>query len=108
VPHCNAALRDGDWKLYWPAIPEAMQKLAIDNHWYRRMYKEPHFEMPIQREPVPRALSKSGKPRLFHLKDDPHEKRDLSVAEPDRLARMTRDLDRWFEAVEKERRDACE
>ena len=108
VLHCNAAMRDGDWKLYWPAIPEAMAKLQVDNDWYRRMYKEPHFEMSIQREPVARTLSKPGKPRLFHLKDDPHEKHDLSAAEPGRLARMMRDLDRWFEAVAKERRDACE
>ena len=36
--------------------PEAMAKLQVDNEWYRRMYKEPHFEMSIQREPVARTL----------------------------------------------------
>jgi arylsulfatase A len=104
VRHCNAAMRDGHWKLVWPAIPEALRKLQVDNRWYRRMYSEPHFETEIQPPTIERTLSKPRPPKLFNLKADPHEDRNLAKAEPERLAKMIRAYDQWFESVERDRR----
>jgi len=37
-----------------------------------------------------------GKVELFNLADDPAEAKNLAVQEPDRVKRMTRQLDRWW------------
>ena len=106
VPHCNLAMRDGDWKLYWPRIPEAMVKLQSDNGPYRRLFHEPHTEMPIDNPPVERTLSPPGDPELYHLGPDPRESQDLAQQHPARLARMIREAENWFDQVEGERRAA--
>jgi len=109
VANCNAAMRDGDWKLYWPRIPEAMHKLPGDNSWYRRMFSEPHFEMPLP-DPhfIPRELSAPRDPQLFNLAEDPHEDHDLAAVHPDRTARMVNELRNWFDRVQAERRELPE
>ena len=105
VPRCNAAMRDGDWKLYWPRVPEAMSKMEDDNEWYHRMMDEPHFEMDIDRTPVARELPAEGSPGLYNIADDPTEANDLSTEYPKRLENMNRELENWFDIVESERRN---
>jgi hypothetical protein len=41
--------------------------------------------------------------QLFDLETDPEERHDRAADHPDRVARMERDLGRWFEEVEAER-----
>jgi arylsulfatase A len=108
VKNCNAAMRDGDWKLYWPRIPEAMKKLKSDNGWYLKMMDTPHFEMEVTREPVERELSAPGQPQLYNIRQDPYEDNDLSSQQPARLTRMKEDLENWFDEVEAERRSLPE
>lgn len=103
VPHCNLAMRDGDWKLYWPRIPEAMVKLQSDNEPYRRLFHQPHAEMPIDNPPLERTLSPAGAPELYHLGRDPEEAQDLAQQQPARLSRMVREAENWFDQVEHER-----
>lgn len=104
VPNCNAAMRDGPWKLYWPRIPEAMAKLEIDNLWYRGMFDTPHFETPIDLSPVAREVSDPGEPELYNLDDDPAESLNLARRYPERVDAMRRELECWFDAVNAERR----
>jgi arylsulfatase A len=109
VPQCNAAIRDGDWKLVYPQIDEAME--VPDIEWLNvSMYNPEHFiENGIITDPDPvRQLSPPGRPELYNLKEDPLERMDLSDAHPDRVRRMKRDLETWFEAVEAERRRESE
>ncbi|MAS38045.1 MAG: arylsulfatase [Anaerolineaceae bacterium] len=103
VGQCNAAMRDGDWKLYWPRIPEAMVKLASDNEDYHQNMHRPHLLEPVANPPVARTLSEPGAPQLYNINDDPYEANDLSAQQPDRLNRMKTTLENWFETVEKER-----
>jgi len=42
-------------------------------------------------------------PHLFDLETDPYEKKDLSGAHPERLEKMNREWEAWFEAVERDR-----
>lgn len=105
VPGCNAAIRDGPWKLCWSCIPEAMAKLDVDNVWYRGMFAVPHFEMPVDASSVARTLSGPGKPQLYNLTDDPSESEDLVLQYPDRVRAMQRALASWFAEVNAERRD---
>ena len=104
VPHCNLAMRDGPWKLYWPRVPEAMVKLRSDNVAVRWLMAAPHFEMPVVNQPVERVLSPPGEPELYRIPDDPHEASDLAPSHPEVVARMRRAAENWFAEVEAERR----
>ncbi|MBY0279008.1 sulfatase-like hydrolase/transferase [Candidatus Binatia bacterium] len=110
VPHgeCNAAMRDGPWKLVRPAIDELMQvtpeDMAIDvaAKFDRETYSA------ISRDPLPEQPRVTPPPaQLFDLARDPGETTDLAAREPERVRRMEADLARWFEAVEIDRRAAA-
>ena len=108
VPHCNAAMRDGDWKLYWSPIPEAMQKLSSDNSPYQENFRQPHTLMPVSNPPVARSLSAPAQPVLYNITQDPYESTDLTQREPARLAAMRLALENWFDEVEQERHNRTE
>lgn len=105
VGSCNAAMRDGPWKLVRPRIAEAMRidptHLEIDNS----LKEETPLITEIARDPEPeRDIPPPPSPLLFNVDEDPYEQEDLSAQYPQRTARMVRDLESWFEAVEAERR----
>ena len=104
VPHCNLAMRDGPWKLYWPRIPEAMVKLRSDNVAVRWLMAAHHFEMAVSNPPVARRLSPPGAAQLYRIPDDPTEAHDLAPSHPEVAARMRRAAENWFAEVEAERR----
>lgn len=99
VPNCNAAMRDGDWKLYWPRIPAAMVKLKADNAPYQANFQQPHLLMEVANPPVARMLTPPGPPELYNLAQDPHEDHNLASTEPARLAQMQLALENWFDEV---------
>ena len=99
VPRCNAAMRDGDWKLLWPHIPEARLKDPADDEPYQRGLTSAHQLMEISPELPSRVLSPTPEPRLFNLATDPRERLDLATRLPERLANMTRQWDAWFDEV---------
>ena len=101
---CNAAMRDGDWKLVRPRIAEAMQ--VPDVHHVRTcMYDYEHFvEHGLVTEPEPeRDVPPPPPPELYNLAEDPLEVDDLAAAHPERAARMLSELETWFEEVEADR-----
>ncbi len=103
---CNAAVRDGDWKLVRPVIPEAMetdpQEMAID----RRLLDAPESFDPFWLTAgfPERTLSAPSRPELYNLAQDPGEQQNLAATYPDRLSRLLRSLENWFDEVEAERR----
>lgn len=103
VPHCNGAMRDGPWKLYWPRIPEAMAKLAEDNLPYQKNFEISHFLMDIENPVVERVISGDGEPELYHIENDPEEMYDLAQDEPNRVALMKQKYENWFASVDAER-----
>jgi arylsulfatase A-like enzyme len=104
VRTCNAAMRDGAWKLVRPAIPEAMQIDPIDCEMDRMLKYEPESISDIRRDPEPeRNIPHPPPALLFNLEEDPCEQTDLSAEKPETLSRMQRELDKWFEDVERER-----
>jgi arylsulfatase A-like enzyme len=102
---CNAAMRDGDWKLVRPAIREAMQVSPADLAMDRRLKYAPEEITDIERGPEPdRVVPPPPAPLLFNIADDPFEEHDRATAEPARVTAMAHALEGWFEAVDAERR----
>ena len=104
VVTCNAAMRDGDWKLVRPVIREAMQ--VPDIHWLRvSMYEPEHFiANGVFSGPDPaRDVPPPPPPELYNIAEDPLEREDLAAAHSDRVHKMVRELETWFEEVEAER-----
>ncbi len=92
---------DADWKApvrFWQwnrAVPRYSHNAAVrDGHW--------KLVRPYVTRSIPKAESKRA-PTLYDLKTDPAEANDLSHQYPERMARMTRALDAWSQAVEKDR-----
>ncbi len=101
---CNAAMRDGDWKLVRPAIREAME--VPDIKWLRvSMYEPEHFiENGIIREPdPPREVPAPPPVELYNIADDPFERQNVADEHPGIAGRMVQELEAWFEEVEAER-----
>ena len=101
---CNAAMRDGDWKLLRPRIPEAMQVSAVDTALDHAIkYFPEHFDDIIDDAEPPRTVPEPPPPLLFNIADDPFERQDLAAQYPDKAASMLSDLEAWFDDVERDR-----
>ncbi len=106
VATCNAAMRDGDWKLVRPAIQQAMEITKQDHEWLRvSMYEtEQLISRGIVREPEPaRELPHPPPPELYNIAEDPLEKTNLAESHSNIARRMLRELETWFEQVEADR-----
>ena len=66
---------------------------------------DPANRPPVCRDPEPeRRIPPPPPAQLYNIDRDPLEQEDLAAAEPERAAKMLRELEEWFEAVEAERR----
>ncbi|MBN1348179.1 sulfatase-like hydrolase/transferase [candidate division KSB1 bacterium] len=102
---CNAAMRDGEWKLVRPAIREAMQ-LPDGYNCEISMYNPEHFIVNgIFKPPYPpRDVPPPPSPELYNIEEDPLERNNLAEKYPSRAQKMLHELETWFEEVDAERR----
>ncbi len=104
VVTCNAAARDGEWKLVRPAIPEAMKVHDI-GHLHTTMYHTEYFiENGIFHGDPARTIPDPPPAELYNLSDDPGEEHECSAEHPEIVDRLTRQLEEWFKDVEADRR----
>jgi arylsulfatase A-like enzyme len=100
VAHSGAAIRIGDWKLYWPAVRETVRKdTARDNISFQRGTVHPHWEMPIDPDLPAFAGIRTQRPRLFNIVEDPAERHDRAAEHPERVAVLQTAYDAWFSGV---------
>ncbi len=105
VGYCNAAVRDGPWKLVRPAIREAMRVAEADLKMDWELRYEPDKHKDICRDPEPeRELPPPPPPELYNIEEDPYERSNLADKYPDIARRLLRELETWFEEVEADRR----
>lgn len=104
VRNVNAAMRDGPWKLLRPMIPEALWTSEKDQKTDYNLRYAPELVTGITPGVPDRNIPEPEDALLFNLDDDPYESRDLAAELPDRISAMQREMDRWFDEVENERR----
>jgi len=111
----NAAVREEHWKLVRPMIAgtrffaknlyaseeeEAKMRAFVEADLLHK--KDPGAVREVL--PVPRIrMPPPEPPELYDLASDPFEQNNLADAHPDRVSRMLRSLETWFEDVEAER-----
>lgn len=104
VGHCNAAMRDGDWKLVRPSMPQCFKTTPEDHTDDHELRDRPGLVAEVtDRTPPERDISDPPPAQLFNIAEDPGEQHDLAAEQPERAARMQRQLAAWFEEVEAER-----
>jgi arylsulfatase A-like enzyme len=117
MPHIgtNAAMRDGPWKLVRPTIsgtrffnkdlyasPEDVARMQAFVEGDLAHKLDP--EQPRELVPVPQLRLPPPEPaQLYRLDTDPGEQHDLAAQHPERVSRMLRQLEAWFEDVEADR-----
>jgi arylsulfatase A len=102
LERCNAAVTDGEWKLVYPSIPEAVASYKSDGPIGSQIMKRPDLTYELVTEPVRRELSAPQSPQLYHLVSDPYERHDVSAANPDRTEQMMAQLEHWFRQMSEE------
>lgn len=95
-PECNAAMREGDWKLVVPARSGWRDMAAADI----AALHAGDFRLTTP-APTP-ELGEASEPLLFHIADDPAEQHDLAGRYPHRKNDMLASLNRWFREVDAE------
>lgn len=94
---CNAAIRDGDWKLLRPRIAEAMEVNPVDTaHDHAVKYFPERYEDIVREPPTDQSIPDPPPPLLFNIAEDPFERHDLAEQHPQRVATMEAELERWF------------
>ena len=94
---CNAAIRDGDWKLLRPRIAEAMEVSPIDTaHDHAIKYFPERYEDIVRASAPVQEIPDPPPPLLFNIAEDPFERQDLAEQNPQRVATMEAELERWF------------
>jgi len=105
---CNAAMRDGKWKLVRPPIEEAMMTDRAEWQQDRLVERDPEAFTENANPPFPpRTVPPPGPAKLFDLEADPGETNDVATQHPKRAAQMLRELEEWFDDVEFERQALC-
>lgn len=100
VQHANAAIREGQWKLYWPGDAATMTKdSARDNPSYLRGITHAHWEMPLDRQLAPPIATTQPQPNLYDLNTDPEERHDVAAKHPELVKSLTQKYDAWFREV---------
>lgn len=101
----NAAMRDGDWKLVRPSIPETMQVTDRDRAIDRALNShQPDRITEVDASPLPEVdVGEPPSALLFDLAADPFEQADRAADHPDVVRRMTAALEGWFRSVELDR-----
>jgi len=98
-------MRDGDWKLVRPEFHPVHQVLPEDLRRDQAMRYEPEAVTDILTDPLPCVEVTAPPPlELYDLRVDPQERHNRAADQPDRVRRMSDELEAWFESVERDRR----
>jgi arylsulfatase A-like enzyme len=106
----NAAVRDGDWKLLYPAVDAVLHIREEDRKEERKLRASPadYSLPPWMSVPSYVAQLTPPKPQLFDVAADPGEQMDLSDQHPAAASRLEAKLADWYDEMERERSQVSE
>jgi len=103
----NAAARDGDWKLVRPTAGRMTSVLGPRiEPWKTVALYSPEFFIHnglIENTDPIEIPEKIPEPELYNISDDYLETNDLANKYPERVRKMSAELDGWFEDIEADR-----
>ena len=105
---CNAAVREGKWKLVRPSVNEFV--FISDDvffPWLDVAMRAPEYFIAnglMELEETGSDIKDPPQPELYDISKDPLEKEDLAQKYPEKVTRLLDDLDIWFDKVETDRR----
>ncbi|MGA9638420.1 sulfatase-like hydrolase/transferase, partial [Flavobacterium sp.] len=103
VHNCNAAIREGRWKLVLPPIPEAMVVTPEDLEMDGDLKYRPGMHTTIRLGEPARSVPTDNEAELYDMEVDPGETTDLAGQHPKIVARLLLQLRGWFDSVEADR-----
>lgn len=103
VQNCNAAVREGRWKLVFPPIPEAMIVTPEDLQMDEDLKYHPELHPTIRAGEPPRTVPSENAAELYDVDADPGETTNLASRYPDIVERLSGQLKGWFDSVEADR-----
>jgi len=103
----NAAARDGDWKLVRPNMWEEAFTIGFGAEPWKTvaLYLPEYFIKNgiMENKDLVKAPQEVPEPELYNISNDYMETIDLSKQYPERVKKMSEELDRWFKDIEAER-----
>lgn len=101
----NAAVRDGDWKLLFPAVDEVLHIRPEDPREEKKLRADPAaYSLPTGMQPRSYVAELTpSTPQLFNVLADPGEQMDLAGRFPDIASDLEGYLADWFDEMESER-----
>lgn len=100
ISRCNAAMRDGNWKLVYPEI-SGSRHMVGESDLVKRFRAEGPEAIQLTPPPQPKRGPIEA-PELYDLGTDPFETQNIAAQNPGRLEAMTKELDHWFRVVMRE------
>ncbi|MDX1358030.1 MAG: sulfatase-like hydrolase/transferase [Clostridia bacterium] len=97
VRKCNAAAREGRYKLYYEPIPEAVEYMQSETKPFLDRLEHPWDRHPLNTLDYSRTLSKPSRPMLFDIDADPGEECDVSGHNPELYKKLIDRTEEWFE-----------
>ena len=71
-------------------------RYVVKGDWKLLLHDSENYGLPYDGKSAAHPNNLEGKPELYNVKADPHEKNNLAEANPEKVAEMTKVLDAWW------------
>ncbi|MEO1831594.1 MAG: sulfatase [Akkermansiaceae bacterium] len=71
-------------------------RYVVKGDWKLLLHDSENYGLPYAGKSAAHPNNLEGKPELYNVKADPHEKNNLAEANPEKVAEMTKVLDAWW------------
>jgi uncharacterized sulfatase len=71
-------------------------RYVVKGDWKLLLHDPKNYGLPYAGKSAAHPNNLEGKPELYNVKVDPHEKNNLAEANPEKVAEMTKVLDAWW------------
>jgi len=71
-------------------------RYIVQGDWKLLLHDPENYGLPYAGKSAAHPENPEGKPELYHVMEDPHEKKNLAAKKPAKVAEMTKVLDAWW------------